>query len=697
MSHQLELVLHDLPNDIHQAVLALGVTSVGDFRYMWSSAQECYSELERKVGRQLPGHEAMAIAVAWTNARRASIKQTDALSLEIAQVRNSSVGVPTRGFEAPASQETSSEPASKMRRLVPSGVPAERAPLLTAAVSSDVFAKEDATKAAKLDQLFNLVLEHVLNLEELGVSQAQLQDPMELQRLKSTTMAGASRLSSQRLSALASALRRWLRFCAAREADHRQPSPLLLADFLREVSAGGPTAAASMHASLKWYAASFGAHFPMDHWATKHFRFHAVHHTGRQAPELEPWEFTNLLLLMKRSQGTHRVLVAMMLMAALGCIRFEHLQRSKFVTTHGPSLEFQCAQGKARKKGARPGYNWGLPHATLDGQGVTQTLLDFYANEFPQSSGFLIPAVSLNPEEFWEVTEHTGLIVNKAMSRARFLELLRGALYQIGVEFTNAQAAGYNRLRRFIPTVANILELPDLDLQAVGNWTEIPAGGGRDPSAGKPRALLSMGVHYAGSKVLRSLQVKQRCVNRFMNLFHRKRRELALTEDGFLCRDAWLWPELAAAHKLVPEDTTAIEKELSEAIEVAPGALPVEEEVPAGSGLPTTETSSSSSEDDSSSASDVSAEGGDLDGVMADEMAAEEILWFIQGKKTHLIREEMEGRPTPWCRDFPFVQEPQSRGRGCSGTNRSSFCERCLSRMPRGLYMALAEYNSWVI
>jgi hypothetical protein len=24
----------------------------------------------------------------------------------------------------------------------------------------------------------------------------------------------------------------------------------------------------------------------------------------------------------------------------------------------------------------------------------------------------------------------------------------------------------------------------------VGNWTEIPAGGGRDPSAGKPRATM---------------------------------------------------------------------------------------------------------------------------------------------------------------------------------------------------------------
>ena len=369
---------------------------------------------------------------------------------------------------------------------------------------------------------------------------------------------------------------------------------------------------------------------------------------------------------MKKSQGTHRVLVAQMLMAALGCIRFEHLQRSKFVKAHGPSLEFHCAQGKARKKGARPGYDWGLPHATLDGQGVTQILLDFYSNEFPPSSGFLLPAVSLNPEEFWEVTEHTGLIVNKPMSRGRFLELLRGALYQVGVEFTNAQAAGFNRLRRFIPTIANILELPDLDLQAVGNWTEIPAGGGRDPSAGKARALMSMGVHYAGSKLLRSLQVKQRCVNRLMNLFHKKRRELALTEDGLLCRDAWLWPEVAAAHKLIPEDLIAFEAEAKEAIEVAPGTLPVEEEVPAGSGLPSAERSSSSSEDLSSS-------GEDLCGVPADEEAADDIPWFVQGKKTHLVREEMEGRLTPWCRDFPYAQEHQSRGRGCAGTSRAVF------------------------
>ena len=135
------------------------------------------------------------------------------------------MGVPTRRAETPVPTQPS-EASAKVRRLVPSGVPAERAPILVAAAASDAHAKEDATKLSKLDQLFHLVLDNVLNLEELGVTAAQLQDPMELQRLKDTTMAVASRLSSQRLGALASALRRWLRFCAT--IDSRPPCSWLI-------------------------------------------------------------------------------------------------------------------------------------------------------------------------------------------------------------------------------------------------------------------------------------------------------------------------------------------------------------------------------------------------------------------------------------------------------------------------------------
>eukprot|EP00435_Cladocopium_sp_Y103_P019698 s1670_g4.t1 len=382
-------------------------------------------------------------------------RQVEALGSEAARERQSSVSVSTRPASPLAADTKPAGSGNKVRRLLTTGLPAEGVTLQTAAAQQSPHAKEDATRLHKVSQLFDLLLEHVLVLPELGVTVEQLADPMVLQRFRDTTMTAAARLSVQRLGALISSFRRWLRYCNAHGLDPRRPTPLQLADFLRE------------------------------------------------APELEPWEFINLLTLLKQSHGAHRVLVAQMLMVALGCIRFEHLQRSHFVGTVGPALEFDCAQGKARKQGSS-----------------------------------------------------------------------RGALHLVGVDFAQAQAAGFNRLRRFLPTLANIFELPDLDLQAIGNWCEIPCGGGRDAAVKKSRRSLSMGVHYAASKVLRSLQVKQRCVDRLLLLFHKKSGELARTETGCTSPNSWMWAEVAELHQLFPEAGPSPLTDLPDgSIEVAPGGL----------------------------------------------------------------------------------------------------------------------------
>ena len=700
MEPALRHVVRDLAPEVQGALASLGLETTGDFHHFWPSAQQCYEELESILGQKLDAQEAIRVAVAWTNARRASQNATVALSVEVARERLSSVGGPPRSVVVTPESVPVAPPSNKVRRLTPTGLAAPlHAPLVTYAAQQDPHAKEDAVKQAKLDKLFTLVVEYVVDLEELQMSPAKLADPMELQRFKQALMTGASRLSGQRLGALAAALRRWLRFCSTRDIDAKKPSPLALAEFLREVSAGGPTAASSMHASLRWFADNFGAAFAMDHWSVKHFRFHAVHHTGKQAPELEPWEFINLALLMAKVQGSHKLLVAFLLMVATGCIRFEHVQRSRLVSIHGSWLEFECSQGKARKQGARPGYRWGLPQVTMNGHHMTKVIQEFFNHEFPKDHTFLMPALELNAEDLWEVTEATAFITNKAMSRARFLEVMRGALVQVGVDFTQAQSATYNKLRRFLPTMANVMELPD---QSVGNWTELPSGGGRDPSSKKPKGSMPMGVHYAGSRVLRSLQVKQRCVDRLFALYQKKRQELAMTAEGFLCRDAWQWAEVAALHQALPEDLTPLAKTESLGdIEVAPGALDgVEARAPPPPAeLPVEDDSSSSldtSTDNSSSASDESADGQDLCGVVADDSAPEELGWLRQGKKLHIIREEVEGRAVPWCRDFAYQQDPAERGRGFTLTPRTDFCQRCLGRVPRGLYLALAEHCQWL-
>ena len=102
------------------------------------------------------------------------------------------------------------------------------------------------------------------------------------------------------------------------------------------------------------------------------------------------------------------------------------------------------------------------------------------------------------------------------------------------------------------------------------------------------------------------------------------------------------------------------------------------------------------SEISSISGSDASAEGKDVLGILADDTAAKELLWFKQGAKTHVARELTDDNfMVPYCRDSPFAQDPARRGEGFVEGGVESVCNRCLARMPRGLYLAIAEYNGW--
>ena len=61
-----------------------------------------------------------------------------------------------------------------------------------------------------------------------------------------------------------------------------------------------------------------------------------------------------------------------------------------------------------------------------------------------------------------------GLHLDKKMSRGRFWELPRGSLCQAGLDVAAAQRATYNRLRRFVPTIANTMRLPGVGLAGGG-------------------------------------------------------------------------------------------------------------------------------------------------------------------------------------------------------------------------------------
>ena len=108
--------------------------------------------------------------------------------------------------------------------------------------------------------------------------------------------------------------------------------------------------------------------------------------------------------------------------------------------------------------------------------------------------------------------------------------------------------------------------------------------------------------------------------------------------------------------------------------------------------------SSGGEEDDSSSsASDVSAVAEELAGVVPEESFNGNMKWLQQGKKLHIVKAvPHEGRQVPWCRDSPFAQDPVRVGEGFDVVSRGDFCQRCLARLPRAIYVALAEHCSWL-
>ena len=89
--------------------------------------------------------------------------------------------------------------------------------------------------------------------------------------------------------------------------------------------------------------------------------------TQQHKPRNQPWEFVNLVLLAVSQKGTNFILRAFIIMTAVSCIRFEHIQRSTWTAHHESWPEFWCCQGKKRIRGARPGYAWCMPEVALQG------------------------------------------------------------------------------------------------------------------------------------------------------------------------------------------------------------------------------------------------------------------------------------------------------------------------------------------
>ena len=94
------------------------------------------------------------------------------------------------------------------------------------------------------------------------------------------------------------------------------------------------------------------------------------------------------------------------------------------------------------------------------------------------------------------------------MSYGKFMRTSRSFLELIGVPKKEAQSVKYNYIRRFLPTLGEVLRVDTTEAQSLSNWIEIAHGRDR----GEARASHPTSRHYAGDKLTSSGLVKAMCV-----------------------------------------------------------------------------------------------------------------------------------------------------------------------------------------
>ena len=175
--HRLLQLLVDLPSEVTRTICDLGVETCVDFRGLWKSADDCVAEVESILGVRLASDVAFQVARARTLARREVDEQTRSSVAAVVQARNSSLGT-TQRPAAPAVSEKASSSSNRIRPLVIGGGGVSGPMILREPGKQDPFAKEDASRQIKLDALFQLAVDHILDLEEMGVSPSELRDPL---------------------------------------------------------------------------------------------------------------------------------------------------------------------------------------------------------------------------------------------------------------------------------------------------------------------------------------------------------------------------------------------------------------------------------------------------------------------------------------------------------------------------------------
>ena len=532
-----------------------------------------------------------------------------------------------------------------------------------------------APAASKKDKMTNLLWQQLCQAAHVVKDWEDFPAGDARENFRKLLMRPVDRLSESRIIGVTSSMRRWLTWAAKKRVDDPyRPNAGQLGRFLQEVSAGGPTAASSVFKALTWWQATYGIPFPVTSPLVVDFRHFEPSHTVRQAVVLEPWQLFNLCVLLQDSSGATRLATDLVCLVTTGCIRFEHLQRSILKEELvGPkfgqnAVAFHCHKGKVRQQGARPAYDWCVPAWKPALATVTAESLRFYKDnaDWLKQEAFLVPGLKRDPSAPG-VLHSDSTWSRVAMKRAAFVEMLRGLLIKAGTEPERVHEITFNSLRRFMPTLAMVLNMDPEARQAIGSWQEIPQGGS-NADVKQTRKMNLMSIRYASddSKLRKSFLAKLAALQRLTQII----KKVTENRSSYMLPGSLTWQKLAEVNEIVAsEDVQQLAFELEPELIEATGVGPQELE------QFHSDVSSDSSEDSSSSDSS------DEDKVSIP--AEVEIAWFQQQANgvAHIAQEQLGTELVPYCRESPFKAEHAEKGEGLH-TVPKKICVKCLARLP---------------
>ena len=562
--------------------------------------------------------------------------------------------------------------------------------------------KKQERKAAKFEGYRTTLYNVYLAAGARGVHWMDLDSDDSCEERRVLFVARIQNFKADALAPKLSAWRRWEQWCAQNSVPPFRPSPMKVSKYIIHRSEKGPSVANSVFHDLQWIETHMGIQLCTSESSVKSLSSIRDDNTDtvtKQAEVATPSLHTRAVdklrsMHVKQETGTVATLIRLVMIWAIGCIRFKHGQDSKVTKTTARFIHYRCRAGKRRVKGRQVPFDWVVPRIIAPGIDLWQGVDELYAGLLAQGCvpSFWLPDLAASK---WEDVSAETEWLPQPMPYDKAQRMLRGVGSCLGFAAAWVKLWTSYTPRRWAPTCGEAIGFSDPQQQALGNWVDIPNNANKAPTSG---ATFLMSRHYAANNdvmagdvkglMLVSLylafeahdgaqapvQITADCAAaeiQALRQLHAVYSPAAIEKMWFSCEwaakvhDSEV-PPPSAVHIRTAQEISAAGVQENGSAAVVKSLAPTQDDAPSPSNLKSTElvlpavadAESSSSDSQSSDDASASSDAPDQDASQC---------WFIQKEQavTHFTMFRESNRLVPYCRErgcTPFDRPPVLQG-----------------------------------